>query len=526
MTDDIPSIEDLMMSLQYYVPTGTAEGEKYILQEAFVQTHEYADIIAPPIGSPRLLVGKKGSGKSAILDFTLRFLKDAGLPGLLIKPLSLDLSAMGENASSGELTRIAYNAIMKAVSEEITKQLPAMVTGDNAELLDSAIASGVMRADFVSKFVRVLNGFAKPFTGYDFSSLLPSATSANCKRLERLVRSNIATSKEAFYILIDDTDQVANPGTKNHLNRIWACILAARELTLNNDKIRCVITLRDEIWRSLEKEGSGQRDQIDHFRPLVYRVNPSLEHVQRIIEKRLVLAAKHAGYETVNANYSLFFEGDMPRMPFSEKRSSWPDLIKSRSRERPRDAVQLVNMMVKVALKDEAKKIDDDILSTVMPIYSKERAELVAGEYEAECPQMIHVIRSLYKLDYKHGAFLADTESVRTHLVQIQSSFTITINGVALKPAREEDVLSLWALLFQAGVFYPRVSDSRQKEGYRFVLPHEEPGLITKARWNDLQQSLWEVHPAFRDFLIAEKNEQSARFGLASKPARSKAKRS
>lgn len=524
MRDDIPSIEDLMMSLQYYVPTGTAEGEKYILQEAFVQTHEYADIIAPPIGSPRLLVGKKGSGKSAILDFTLRFLKDAGLPGLLIKPLHLELSAMGENASSGELTRIAYNAIMKAVSEEIAKQLPLMVTGDNAELLESAIASGVVRADFVSKFVRVLNGFSKPFTGYDFSSLLPSATATSCKRLERLVKSNIETSKEAFYILIDDADQVANPGTKNHLNRIWACILAARELTLNNDKIRCVITLRDEVWRALEKEGSGQRDQIDHFRPLVYQVNPSLEHVQSIIEKRLILAAKRAGYETANANYSLFFEGDMPRMPFSEKRSSWPDLIRSRSRERPRDAVQLVDMMVKVALKDDAKKIDDDILSAVMPIYSKERAELVAGEYEAECPQMIHIIRSLHKLEYKHGSFLADTEAVREHLVKMQSGFTVTINGVVLKPTREEDILSLWSLLFQAGVFYPRVSDARQKEGYRFVFPHEEPGLVTKARWNDLQQSLWEIHPAFRDFLIAEQTEQNARFGLASKPTRPKSK--
>ncbi|WP_146024027.1 MULTISPECIES: P-loop ATPase, Sll1717 family [unclassified Pseudomonas] len=523
--DDIPTIEELMMSLQYYVPTGTAEGEKYILQEAFVQTHEYADIIAPPIGSPRLLVGKKGSGKSAILDFTLRFLKDAGLPGLLIKPLNLELSAMGENAPSGELTRIAYNAIMKAVSDEIAKQLPSMVTGDNAELLHLATAEGVVRADFVSKFARILNGFSKPFTGYDFSTLLPSATTVSCKRLERLVKSNIETSKTAFYILIDDTDQVANPGTRNHLNRIWAFILAARELSLNNDKIRCVITLRDEIWRALEKEGSGQRDQIDHFRPLVYRVNPSLDHVQSIIEKRLILAAKRAGYETVDANYSLFFDGDMPRMPFSEKRSSWPDLIKYRSRERPRDAVQLVNMLVQIALRNDAKKINEDIFSTVMPIYSKERAELVAGEYEAECPQMIHVIRSFHKLEFKHGSFLADTETVRAHLIHIQSAFTITMNGVALKPTREEDILSLWSLLFQAGVFYPRVSDSRQKEGYRFVFPHEEPGLVTKARWNDLQQSLWEIHPVFRDFLISEQKEQSARFGLASKATRFKSKR-
>jgi hypothetical protein len=212
-------------------------------------------------------------------------------------------------------------------------------------------------------------------------------------------------------------------------------------------------------------------------------------------------------------------------MPNSEALSSWPDLIKSRSRERPRDAVQLVEKMVKLALTGEARKIDDNILSAVMPKYSQERAELVAGEYAEECPELLHIIRSMARLQCSHGAFLADAEAVKQHLRSIQSGFTVHLNGLALKPGNEEDIFSLWSLLFQAGVFYPRVSDDRQREGYRFILPHEDPGLVVKARWNDIQQTLWEIHPVFRDFLISEQREHNARFGLASKP-RTKKRRS
>ncbi|WP_054063901.1 hypothetical protein [Pseudomonas asplenii] len=211
-------------------------------------------------------------------------------------------------------------------------------------------------------------------------------------------------------------------------------------------------------------------------------------------------------------------------MPNSEALSSWPDLIKSRSRERPRDAVQLVEKMVKLALTDEVKKIDDNILSAVMPKYSQERAELVAGEYAEECPELLHVIRSMSRLECSHGAFLADAEAVKKHLITIQSSFTIHLNGLVLKPTKEEDIFNLWSLLFQAGIFYPRVTDDRQREGYRFILPHEDPGLLVKARWNDIQQTLWEIHPVFRDFLIVEQREQKARFGLATKH-RSKGRR-
>jgi hypothetical protein len=46
-----------------YFPTGTTEGDRSLLDRAFVRDEEFVDYITPPPESPRILVGKKGSGK-------------------------------------------------------------------------------------------------------------------------------------------------------------------------------------------------------------------------------------------------------------------------------------------------------------------------------------------------------------------------------------------------------------------------------------------------------------------------------
>lgn len=513
-----PTIEERMNALLYYVPTGTTEGEKHILNEAFVQTNEYKEIITPPPYSPRLLVGKKGSGKSAIIDFSINVLRKSDVPALLLKPLDIELESMPENGSSGELTRIAYKGLLRAVGENIGSQLSGFVSGDNEVLYREALSAGHQDIDFVGKLTRVLSTVAKPLTKIDFIQLLPNTDRASCVKLEKALRSNIDESSGAFYLFIDDTDQVASPGTPGHLNRIWAVLLAVREIAQRIPKIRIVVSIRDEIWRELPKEEVGQRDQWDHFLRLVFTLNPNLDHVQEIIERRLVLAARKLGIDGDKPRYPLFFEGDRPKMPTSQRRSSWPDIIKTRSRERPRDAVQLVNMLAKRALEPPVSRVTDEILANVMPVYSAERATLLSQEYEKECPVLPQVIRSFARLEYDEGSFLCTSETLKAHLRSLPSSFSITLSGIIVKPDDDNQIFRLWAFLFSVGFIYPRVSDTRQTDNYRFIYPSEDPNFVRMDRWNDMQKALWEIHPAFRDHLIVVQRDEQAQFGLPRKP--------
>jgi hypothetical protein len=513
-----PTIEEKMNALLYYVPTGTTEGEKHILNEAFVQTDEFKEIITPPTYSPRLLIGKKGSGKSAIIDFSINMLLKANVPALLLKPLDIDLDNMPKEGSSGELTRAAYKGLLRAISVNIGSQLSGFVSGTNETLYRESIVSGSQDPDFMGKLASFLSKVAKPISRVDFTNLLPNTPRASCEKLEKALRSNIDESSGAFYLFIDDTDQVASPGAPGHLNRIWAVLLASREITQKIPQIRIIISLRDQVWRELSKEEVGQRDQWDHFLLLVFFLNPSLDHVQKIIERRLVLAAKKCGIENENPNYSLYFEGDSPKMPTSEKRSSWPDIIKTRSRERPRDAVQLLNMLAKQAINPPVSKITEEILAKVMPVYSEERAILLAQEYEKECPALSQIIRSFARLEYDKGSFLSGSEQVRKHIKGLPSSFSIMLSGFVLKPDDNDDLYKLWSFLFSIGFIFPRVSDSRQPNKYRFISPSDDPYFVRSERWNDMQKALWEIHPAFRDHLISVQKSEHAQFGIPVKP--------
>jgi len=106
---------------------------------------------------------------------------------------------------------------------------------------------------------------------------------------------------------------------------------------------------------------------------------------------------------------------------------------------------------------------------------------------------------------------------IRKHLSTLPSAFSLSLDGRVLRPCEDEDAFRLWAFLYSIGLMYPRVSDSRQPAKYRFVNPQEEPDFVAKDRWNDMQKALWEVHPVYRDYLIAVQRDEAAQFGLPTK---------
>jgi hypothetical protein len=106
------------------------------------------------------------------------------------------------------------------------------------------------------------------------------------------------------------------------------------------------------------------------------------------------------------------------------------------------------------------------------------------------------------------------------HLEKVPSQFSIRLNGRTLRPSNREDVLRLWAFLYSIGFLNPRVSDSRNSDGYAFVSPAEQPLFVHPRKWNQMQKALWEVHPSYRDHLIALQKAHEAKFGLPRKPKR------
>ncbi|MGH2359017.1 MAG: P-loop ATPase, Sll1717 family, partial [bacterium] len=270
---------------------------------------------------------------------------------------------------------------------------------------------------------------------------------------------------------------------------------------------------REEVWRRLLRDSAAQRDQADHFLALVRHLFPSREHIRAVLERRFRVAAEAAGLHASDP-YVPFFEGIGAHMPSSTEFSSWADLIVVRSRERPRDAIQLVNALARSARTRRIDRIDERDFESQIREFSSQRVLLLAQEVESECPEITELVRLLALLEFDQGSFKISFERLRQALIAFPTQLGITLFGRSLRPDNDDDALALLSFFYELGVLNARISDSREKDGFRHVWPSADPKLVTRARWNELQAVVWEVHPAYRDHLIQVQKDKAAQTGL------------
>lgn len=504
-------MSDNLACLLQYFPSGTTEGELTILSEVFIYTDEFARIISPPQGNPLLLVGRKGSGKSALLAFTREVLEQQEVPAIMLTPSDINSGALSDSASTGEMKRVYADALLGAIAGKLAEKDTGWFSGDGAAIYNAAVAGGERAPDLFGKIVNAVTALAKPLK-LDADEALKRLSQATRREVQGAVGRVI--KKKNFYLFIDDTDQVASPEKSGHLNRIWALILAVREISARIPELRAVITLRSEIWHRLRSEETSARDQTDHFRSLLVEMPTSKQHVRKILERRLALAAKLAG---AGADiFGPFFEGSGARPRSSPAFRSWDDLVVVRSRDRPRDAIQLVNAMANEAIRRRKPRIDESVFQSEMPKFSALMAEQFGKEVVYECPEAAEILRTFSSAEYDERGFTFGAEAAKEHFLRVLSRFGPTLYGRKL-PNSEGSAFDLWGFFYNASVLNARVSDVLEPDGFRHLDPRDDPGLVSKVRWNDVQRHLWEVNTAYRDFLESVRESEARISGLPTK---------
>ena len=511
--------------LKKFFTTGTAEAEGNILKSAFVSPSEYSQVIGPVYGSPSVLVGRKGAGKSALFRYAKESLHHGGVPTLLLRPKDLRVSDFKDATSLGELTDKSESTILRAIASKIGSEYSGYLFGHEAELNKIALSEGKIAPDAVQVLKRILMPFGKAASDIDFESVTGGSIHGKSE-IKRVLKDAAEERKKLAYVFLDDTDQVADMASKDHLNRIWSLLLASRAITEEYPNIVISVSLRTEVWNRLMYDNSGQRDQTDHFRELVVNLQPTTSDIKKIIETRFRLASIKCGCERVDPNWHHpFFENpggaNLPsNNPLYGKSSNWMDIIVGRSRQRPRDAIQFVSKMISRAIDSGRDKIEQDDFHYVMPEYSEERVDDLETEVKYECSNMKEIVRAFGEAQYNSGSFTFDANGMKSFIGKIPSKFSIQIHGNTIRPEEDNSTFKLWRFLYRLGFINARASDKERKRNYRHVKVGEDSRLVSKERWNDMQQMLWEINPAYRDFLIKVKNEKERMTGLPSKSRR------
>lgn len=483
-----------------YVLSGTTEGDLQYLTDVFVTPTQLADICGIAPGSLRILVANKGAGKTALAEWLKKTAVASAMPCILLRPDELVDTGSPSATDLSTLKAFFYEKLLRSVAIEIGSQIGGYLplVGDKAKLYDEARMAGLNRQDAVTRALSLISAISLPvanINGKEFLKNLSGSTPS--PELEKSINSHLLNkSHKLFMLIIDDTDQLATPDDRSQLNKIWALILAVRRLAMTCPSVPPIVTLRASVWARLMHENSGQRDQVDHIRPLVISLKVTDKAIVEIAEKRMKIASS-GERAPPRTPYGPYFEGPDVLLPRSSERRLWGDFISKSARERPRDALQLIKNMIDAAKQSSHPKIGDSDADNGMNLYSDERVDDVVAEYSLDLPS----IREL--IDHFHSAdFEMDFEQLRDNL---QSAFGVTsmiLRGKTLHQANNEHIMLLLALLYEVGFINARLPDNTKPKGFDHKNFSDDPIFVRSTNWNNLQASKWEIHPAFRSHLI------------------------
>lgn len=471
------------------------------MEQVFVSGQELGQLIEPPVGSPRLLVGRKGVGKSALLVLTHDLMKKEGGA---VHYTTVDSLELHQESASGSLA-----ALKSAYLERFTAKVAAIMgdslhgfipPGYKTQLYEASLADG-RQPDKVRLLAEVLQKMSINKTGLRADVL---GISPNMKRLRTSLIAMAAGRKDAtFTLFVDDTDQISKGDRENA--RLWAFLLAARNLNMHLPQLRLVISFRSEVWERLNRPGPNAWDQVDQFRPLVSRMECSEELIGKIVKQRLVAVA-HAledyslAQRIRGGDWSDVFSSENARLPQGGYRS-WPSLIETRSRTRPRDALQLLGHLANTALSFADNKIGIVHVQPSLEAYSEERADDIAREFEQECKNLRPIMERLATYGTKFTA-----KSLKEKLGKVISGVGRLVVRKKVLNNSNDDILLLWDLLFEADVLNAKIRDPSQARNFRNLRYMDHPRLLHEADWNQIQETEWSFHPAYLDF--AKKSKQ------------------
>jgi hypothetical protein len=498
-----------MSQLDYllkYVRAGTAEGDRAFLGEIFIPPAQFAQLCAIEPGGFRLLVGDKGIGKSALVEWVHKVAQARKLPSLLIRPDDIVSKDIPSSSDLASLKRYYYNLLLRTVAAQVGRHLKGLLKGEAAKLYTEAQQAGLTDDDFVQKALALVSAVSLPVSkvnGVQLAKELAGVNSLNS--LAGAINKQLLSQGTLFFLFIDDTDQLAAPDQPAHLNRLWGLILAMRRLVGECPAIRPIVTLRTGVWTRLTTESQGQRDQTDHVRGYVVSLKVDEGLVGSIVRRRLDLAAADLERKGVDP-YTIFFDDPYMTLPNSDERRSWDSFITKSSRDRPRDAIQLLKNMIDCAQIRKSVQIGSAEAGLAMKVYSTERVDDIANEFSLDCRNIREIINTFSEVDFE-----LDFETLRTHLRTVPSIGNTMVRAQTMHPDSDEDAITILALLHEAGFINPRFPDATKSRGFRHQLYRDDPNFVKFANWNGMQGASWEIHPAFRSHLMGIREAKRSR---------------
>lgn len=437
------------------------------LKEYYLKKSTYSSVVADvPV---RILVGHKGTGKSALFKVAMSEERTKGNLPIMIRPD--DIAELGKSDDNFLLKIKQWKyGLTKIIGEKVLEELNI-----NDEVIKSKLTKmGVKILNFMVDSIRQLN------------------ESVDMTDTQRHFVNNFL-SKKRIVVFIDDLDR-GWEGKKDDILRISALLNSIRDMANDNPGLMFKVSLRSDVYylvrtsdESTDKiEGSVVWCKWTNHEILVLLVKRVLTFFnQSFDEERLLRSDQRYLSSFLNVIIEPIFygEGKWDTIPTYK-------VLMSLIRKRPRDIVKLCTLSARRAYDSGSNIIKTGHLKSIFEEYSAGRIQDTINEYKSELPsidKLLFGMRPTQKERDSYGGYIYNSQQLRAKLSKLQQNcqFHFTNNKVVSSAELEQFLYKINFLTAR------KVLDNNIIQRKYF----EENQYLSQSTVFGYD---WEVHPAFR----------------------------
>ena len=456
------------------------------LREYFLKTANYLNAQS---GQKTIVIGRKGSGKSAIFKLLQDELKEGGAIVIPITPDQYSWSALKDYEEKGILPEQAHTNAWKLtlLCSVIWKFHDYSLIREHSELLkyyqymkDAYVVSqNNWLLNIIDRIKQILKGINTPFGGVSFGETSTIATPLRVtEEIKSLLKTEWPTGRRVR-ILIDRLDDSWD-ASKQSENLIIGLLKAANELNaVFLGKMIITVFLRSDIYDNLFFD---DQDKLRQNEETLYWNN---EDLKSVVCERV----------RTSLNIHDMNDNQIWQTLFSEKvyrsKASPEKYILDRTFKRPRDIISFVRFALEVAIRSNHNLIEPrDTRLAEEEKYSQSKYKDLIIEYQKLFPFIKDLLDSLSGTLHKHS---------QDELLKRCELF-LKERQIAMLPTQLLRNLFIWGVV---GVKRQGRAGVKQRGGAHFFYYYDDPSI------NPLHYADYYIHPSLRYYLnISEKRER------------------
>lgn len=486
-------------SLIKYFKGGSAEQERDIRGEVFVSPEDMDSLLSFDFYSSTILLGNKGVGKSIFVNVLHEAYLRSNEISVLLTADNLDCDSIITKKTLADKKSAAYGQILKAVAGSLgrySNENEVSINADVTALQKLAISEGYSKSDIISKFARILAKSTPYGKGFAKAVLEEQSNSLGKNNLHDVVESYLTARNRNLWLFLDDLDEAVAEKSKGVFDyaACWAIISAAIDISQDVSSVRCIISVRSDIWHLMTKvhgHGSEKRDKLGKIHELKFSEN----ELRNIFNKRLELALQDARSDQ---GIKSFFQSGFIKLPgLNETQRPWDQWLAKISRFRPRDMVKAVQMLIEKSKGSGNGLIGDSHAHDIMLPYAEGRIDNIFDEYGKICPQITALINDFCQKTTYSFAEVIDI------LKKAPSKRGVMVDGIAMQQTNDHAIRML-RILHMACFINPKLGSDDNYEHFNY---NDYPDLVDMSKFSDLQKYRWQIHSAFHSYVANEKKK-------------------